>query len=94
MGPPQYDSGWVPLAPGAAVTKTHNLGGDPDHYFVDFQCKEPVTAGVNLLRYGIDKNGALTYGAGWTNLTATTIRIKRESNDTLAPEVRIRIWKY
>jgi len=90
--PPDYDSGWVPLNKGEAKFLTHNLGGNINNYVVDFQYRD--SNGPNHYYYGIDADvpGYGEWGAAWSRLTTTQIRVFRGREDPCAPEVRVRIW--
>ena len=99
--PPDYDSGWLSLATNTTTTLTHNLGGDANTYMVDFQYKSRMVDGINQ-RYlgGADFGDTVDIGAPnnrvgayWRNLTATSITVYRRSEDTYAPQVRVRIWR-
>jgi hypothetical protein len=100
-GGPNYDSGWVSLAPDQARTLTHNLGGDTDDYVVDMQYRTSGGNGINLRYYGGADFGANPapghnaddrVGAYWRSLTDSTIAVYRRPEDTYAEQVRIRIW--
>lgn len=90
MKAPDYDSGWIALAPGASITKTHDLGGDTDNYLVDIQFR----GGAQGLRESFLYDSTLPKGGTWDSLTNTQINIARAANDTEAPEIRVRIWTY
>jgi hypothetical protein len=99
---PDYDSGWVSLSAGAVATSlNHNLGGNADDYVVDMQQKCTIY-GVNHVFYGGVDQGDKTAAGAWNNyrmgsywnkLTNSNIDVYRRSNDELATQVRVRIWK-
>ena len=99
---PDYDSGWVNLAPGAAATTlTHNLGGDADDYVVDMQYRTN-SGDVNQRYYGGADFGVKAFngarnddrvGAYWRSLTNSTITLFRRAEDSYAASVRVRIWR-
>ena len=99
---PAWDSGWVSIAQDEAKTFTHNLGSDPDDYFVDLCFKDNSTFnGINQRSYGGQDYGAQVsgkeddrYGAYWRYLTANDIVVYRRPEDTYADWVRVRIWVY
>jgi hypothetical protein len=92
---PAYDSGWVTLSPGAYANRTHNVGGNVDNYMVDLTCKTSGTSGINNWGVGGDVGDAGEYyGAWWSRLTTTSIRIEPWDHDTDCPQVRVRIWRY
>jgi hypothetical protein len=99
---PNYDSGWMNLEKGKTKSFTHNLGGNPDHYVVDFQFYDSKYSGMGINHQYFGGNEFTTsdgmtwetMGASWSNLTNTGISIQRRSNDASAPEGRIRIWAF
>ncbi len=98
---PNYDSGWVTLAPGAAATTlNHNLGGDPNDYVVDMEYKS-AGSGINQRYFGGADFGSKSFGgtrnnyrvgAYWRSLTSNTITLFRRAEDEYAGQVRVRIW--
>ena len=98
---PDWDSGWVSLSAGAAASVlNHNLGGSEDDYVVDVQYRS-VGSGVNQRYYGGADFGATAFGGGhedertgayWRSLSNASITLFRRTEDTYAPEVRVRIW--
>ncbi len=99
---PDYDSGWVSLAPGAAATTlTHSLGGNPNDYVVDMQYRS-TGSGINQRYYGGADFGTKAFngtrtddrvGAYWRSLNNNTITLFRRAEDNYANQVRIRIWR-
>jgi len=99
-GGPQFDSGWIPIATGESKIITHNLGGNTDDYVVDMQYYKS-DIGIHHQFYGGADLGTRTkegtvnnhrWGCFWSNLTSSSIRIARLSEDQYAEKVRIRIW--
>jgi len=92
---PNFDSGWVDVAPGAAVTITHNLGGDPEDYVVDMTFRDNILgSGIHQITYGGDVRPDSEKGVWWEALTATSIKAIRAVDDVRCQQVRIRIWVY
>lgn len=98
---PDYDSGWVSAYKNNARLITHNLGGDPDTYFVDLQFKDTGggSFGVHQEDYGGEEyvdffnSGRLTdSGAHWFGLTNKDVRLFRQADDMKVDKVRLRIW--
>jgi len=89
---PSYDSAWVEVAPGEAVTLTHNLGGAVDDYHVRMDARS-IAYGYNCWGYGgtDDPEGHLL-GVHWQNLDSEQIVVTRWPDDVYAEEVRVRIW--
>lgn len=86
-------SGWQPIAPGGTYTFTHGLGIDPDNYAVEvwFRDTDP-DMGIHRFAYGgVDANGP-KIGAYWEHLTANTIRVHRNMQDTTVDDVLVRVW--
>jgi hypothetical protein len=93
--PPVYDSGWQDIAPGQALTLTHNVGGNVDDYVVGMQFKDTRPQGFGIhQRYagGFELDGKV-YGAAWDQLTDTMIRAFRFPNDIFVGQARILIYR-
>jgi len=92
--PPDWDSGWVDIAPGALKTLPHNLGGNVDDYTVGLWFKDttPGGLGINTQGYGGLEVAGQLRGAAWQNLTNTTIDVLRYPNDPWADQVRVCIF--
>jgi hypothetical protein len=88
-GTPAYDSGWQTL--GARpdpipVPLTHSLGGDPDSYLVDLECRDDTVLGTyECTNQQFNLNGL------WYDLTGTTVDVWA-AGGTQPDEVRVRIW--
>lgn len=99
---PAWNSGWVYLSQGEEKILTHNVGGDPEDYFVDFQCLEGGGMGIHISRIGGNKDKykdlagyfyfTRYYGAYYHSLTSSTVKVKRHGDDDRCPKVRVRIW--
>ncbi len=91
--PPDWDSGWVDLTPGAVETLSHNLGGNPNFYVVRGWQKDTDDGfGINHRYTGGFETGGSFFGANWQNLTDTSISLFRRPNDQVADQARFRIW--
>ena len=92
--PPDWESGWVDIAAGTLVTLTHNLGGNRNSYTVGlwFRDTTPGGSGMNIAGYGGLEMAGQIRGAGWQDLTNTTISIRRYPDDVWADQVRVRIF--
>jgi hypothetical protein len=95
---PAYDSGWQAFDPSECRALDHNLGGNADNYVVDMQFRKTsgTPLGVHISGYGLDvQEGGAPRGGWWQELTNTSITVCRGGvGDTVAPEIRIRIWMY
>ena len=89
-----WSSGWVDIAPGTAITLTHNLGGNPDDYVGElwFRDTDPGGKGINRWGMGGFEAGGNFRGVHRQNLTDTTIQIVRRRDDAFADQVHLRIW--
>ena len=96
LAAPDFDSDWVDVQAGSAVTITHGLGGDPGDYVVDMTFRDQYWgSGVHQNTYGGDmRPGDVGKGMYWEDLTATSIRVVRMSADVRCQQVRVRIWVY
>jgi hypothetical protein len=91
--PPNWDSGWVDLTPGAVETLDHNLGGNSDLYVVrGWQKDTDGGMGINHRYVGGYEATGNFFGTNWENLTGTAINFFRRPNDEVADQVRVRIW--
>lgn len=92
---PAYDSDWVALSGGSDITLTHDIGDNPDNYVVDLQFfDEDGGYGRNQASLGGSTFDHGHYGAYWSPLTSTSVRVYKFPDSTLADKVRIRIWVY
>jgi hypothetical protein len=95
---PKYDSGWTSVSGGSYEYLTHNLGGNIDDYVVDMEFKDSGWGGINNRFYGTclytdPLSGYMIYeGAYWSHLDTSQIRLWRYTDDSLADQIRIRIW--
>ena len=93
---PDFDSDWVDVQTGSSITITHGLGGDPGNYVVDMTFKDQYWgSGVHQNSYGGDvRPGDVGKGMYWEDITATSIKVVRMSQDVRCQQVRVRIWAY
>ncbi len=97
---PKYDSGWVSISQNEGKTFTHNVGGDTDHYVVDLQFKDTADPGYGVNQWDYGGDDYIVYpsstmkreGAYWGGLTSTGLWVRRQADDTIADQVRVRIW--
>ena len=99
---PEFDSGWISLsAGGPSTTINHHLGGDAGDYLVDMLFNN-ASSGIHQRYYGgmdfglnppsgINENDRV--GAYWTDLTDSSIKVFRRTEDSFVQQMRIRIWK-
>ncbi len=90
---PDHDSGWQPMAQGGAFTLTHSLGGDSEDYTTNLWFKDSLVYGINNRYFGSVEIGGEGHGAHWQELNDATIKVIRWANDTVAPDIRVRIVK-
>lgn len=88
---PAYDSSFRNISPGQSIRLNHNIGGNPDDYVVDIQCKYPPTGGT-IFGIGIDFNDTEHSGFYWESLTSTHILVGRGEDDMFCTQIRVRIW--
>lgn len=88
-----WGSGWVTITRGTCSMLNHSLGGDPDDYAVELSFLDTDGGlGINRRNYGgLEVNGNWR-GAYWQNLTAGSIQVCRLLNDTVADQIRVRVW--
>jgi hypothetical protein len=84
-----YDSGWHEIGTRPdpiALPYNHKLGGDPDLYFVDLECRDDTS----LQTYQCGDPG-FSVNAHWFGLTDSSIKVY-VVGATLPDYVRVRIW--
>jgi hypothetical protein len=95
--PPDYDSGWEPIAAGVTRSFTHDLNYAPHLLLVRAECQVPPMGnfgGIHQVAAGGDHHFSLGWqGAYLRNLTGNSVAISRLEDDQFCPEVRVRIWK-
>lgn len=91
---PAYDSGFLTYADGGeSKTLNHNIGGDPDDYVVDLQCKYAGDGYAHSYYMGGDEDDAgAVRGLAWDNLLSNSIVVVRFSGDPFCDQARVRIW--
>ena len=105
---PAFDSGWNPISPGQTFTLGHTLGNiesNVNKYMVDLQFKHTNAPyqGIHNMYYGGDSrrpkdpllcenDPSTLYGAYYSNLTTTSIKVYRQLDDTSIDQFRVRIW--
>lgn len=100
--PPAYTSNWETLPPGGAIFY-HGLGGDVNKYKVDLQFRWSNGQNINNSSLGGDRYWyydwdtdtyrLFQYGYYFSNLTTSSIKIVRESDQYEDTQVRVRIWQ-
>lgn len=96
-----FGTGWQDIAPNQYLRIFHNLGGDPNDYFVylDFYMDHQQTpgspwdsTGIHQIYYGGMKSEASGFhGAKWSSLTDRQIIVFREPGDMRVNKIRVRI---
>ncbi len=88
---PAFNSGWIRAQYGNMIVK-HNLGGNPDDYFISVDCKDS-SGQIH------DVDGVYTVGDNWfgmmwygLNDSSITVSLSGASPAALFKAVRIRIW--
>lgn len=90
---PAYDSGWRSIGQGDSLTLTHDVGGDPDDYVVDFSIRDPSGYGRHNRAVGGDtRSSTTTYGAYYYSLDDDSVILHRTLDDEWTELVRLRIW--
>ncbi len=75
---------------GGSVLFGHDLGGSVDDYQVGLWFESDNSAyGVNQHGYGGMEAAGSNWGAWWTDLTNSSIRVRRAANDPFADWVRV-----
>jgi hypothetical protein len=96
--PPKYDSAWQTVQPGEALTLTHGLDWPPEMLVAVGECKNDPNPGIHQMFAGGNHSSIPAFFPGWQgsdlqNVTSDTITIFRWDNDTVCPQVRVRLWE-
>jgi hypothetical protein len=98
---PAYDSGWYEHPPAATQEWLHGIGGDVNNYVVDLMVKRGDTGISNwyttsAVQWDNWTRLNIAYGAYWHHLTSQTVKVTRQSQESLYEPIytRIRIWVY
>jgi len=88
---PDYDSGWINIAPGETISLVHALGTTNVYVYM---IGKDAAGLIHQLDYGWDTSGTgiLHYGAAWYGLDANAINVNRGPNDGNWVQVRVMIW--
>ena len=93
---PAWNSGWFYLSRDSETSVNHNLGRNPDDYFVDLQFKDDLDPepgrGINVMHYGRAFFADERRGAYYGNLDSNSITVYRSRDDDFADSLRVRIW--
>jgi hypothetical protein len=87
---PAWESAWELMSTGSCVTLDHNLGSNPDSYFVDLQFSNE--SGRHNFGYGTAELDGWYYGGKYEHLTSNQITICRAPEDIEIWWMRVRIW--
>lgn len=101
---PAYDSGWVSVDYLGKMELAHNLGGNPENYFVDLQFYAKsleIKMGIHNLGIGGDLSGGTTLGKShgrgcyYRELDEDSITVVNcDWPSGVSTRVRVRIWVY
>jgi uncharacterized coiled-coil protein SlyX len=92
LGKPDYDSDWVSINKGQSLIFDHNLGTtDVLIYMIGYDID--ATRYINQIKYGGDSDWPYGYGASWSELTSTTVKVTRGGDDPDWDYVRVMAWK-
>ena len=99
--PPDYDSGWRNIQKGEALTLPTGLNWNPDMLIARGECKKGTplpNLGIHQMFSGGNHSSMVLFFNGWQgadlqNVTSNTITIYRWDDDTVCPQVRVRIWE-
>ena len=88
-----WGSGWQAINQGQTITFTHNLGLAPEQLRVELWFRDSNGGrGINRANYGGVENNGAWHGAYWQHLTASSVQVTRMPSDTVADQIRIRVW--
>jgi hypothetical protein len=91
---PAYDSGFLTYTDGGETkTLNHNIGGDPEDYVVDVQCKYAADGLAHNYYISREVDGSNVYGVTWDNLQSNSIVVTRWDDDPFCDSIKVRIWE-
>ena len=90
FGPPDYDSGWVPIDAGDAMFLKHGLGTVEDLFVYVIGRSSPGE--FNHWHYGFSYSVGGEAGLAW-GIDSTSVDIIRGFKDVYWEEVRVYIWR-
>lgn len=93
LGKPDYDSGWFNITQGKSVILTHNLTTTNVLVYMIGKYSDYASPYIHQHDYGGELSGSSYYGAYWSDLTKTTIRVTRQGQDANWNYIRVVIWK-
>lgn len=93
---PSYDSGWQDIAPANTLVLAHNLNWDPAMMLVRGECRDSPPGGLGIHQEYAGGNYVYSDG-GWQgaaleNLTATSVSVHRNAQDSVCNQARVRIF--
>jgi uncharacterized coiled-coil protein SlyX len=92
LGKPDFDSLWCNITAGQQITFNHNLGTTNVLVYM-IGNDTSGTLYIHQIKYGGDTAYPNEFGCRWQELTSTSIKVIRASNDPNWNKVRIMIWK-
>jgi hypothetical protein len=96
--PPDYDSlvalgDWQAVAQNTAFPFNHNLSWSPDMLLARGECRSPAL-GIHQFYAGGNRHAITGWqGSAMQQLRPNSVQVRRMANDTVCPEVRVRIWR-
>jgi len=91
LGKPDYDSGGLSVPAGESRILTHGLNTTNVIVYMvgyDFNGQE-----FHQMDYGGEKSSIYNWGACWSELTTTTIKVTRYGSDFVWDVIRVMVWK-
>ena len=93
LGKPDYDSAWFSITQGKSVILTHNLTTTNVLVYMVGKYSDYASPYIHQHDYGGELSMGNYYGAYWSDLTETTIRVTRQGQDINWNYIRVVIWK-
>jgi len=92
---PDFDSGWRTVQRGQDLVLSHGINSPFNDYVVYLEFKDPDYggAGINNVYMGGMESGTRWEGGYIKQVTGSTITLYRNIDDTVADQIRVRIWK-
>ncbi len=90
---PDFDSGWRNIGQGVTQTVQHNLRWNPRLLRVRLDYQDAEDYGINHYAAGGMAISNTLVGADWHHLTGLALQVSRRPDDTVADQIRVRIWQ-
>jgi prefoldin subunit 5 len=95
MGKPDADSGWmnIPADMTHYLVYNHNLNTTEVLVYMIGKYSNTTSPYIHQYGFGADNYASGVFGAAWSDLTSTSIKLTRFNQDTNWVNIRVMLWK-